>query len=595
MESEIVLVLLVLAAAIVLFVTELVRVDVVALIVLTSLAWLGLVTPVQAFSGFGSNAVIAIIAVMILAHGIDRTGIMIRLSRYIIRIAGESERRLLVTVSLATGGLSSFIQSVGAAALFLPALMRISRRTKISASRLVMPVGFAAILGGTLTMVGSGPLIVLNDLLGQRDLLPFGLFAVTPIGIILLGASVVYFFFFGSLVLPDRRGEEVMTPQEELIETWQIPATVFYYRIRPISTIVGMTPEEVGVVPTYNLHLLAIAEGNDIVPAPWRYTRFIAGQELALLGMREDVERFADTFGLDEVQGRGRSADAISSAHAGFAEVVVRPRAAVVGRTIREIAFRKNYGVEPILLISGTEERRTHFSARPLSPGDTIIVHGRWDRIRNLESGDNFLLVTRVEGEEIRESKAIIAALCFIGAIALALSGMVISLALFSGAIAMVLLGVISIDEAYGAVDWRTVFLLAGLIPLGIAMEQTGTAAFLADQLLQLLEGSPVLLILIAVSGLTAMLSLFMSNVAATVLLVPLILIIAPNMGIDPRSLALLVAVSAQNSFVLPTHQINALFMKPGGYRNSDYIRAGGIMTVLFILIASGSVYLFYL
>ena len=214
--------------------------------------------------------------------------------------------------------------------------------------------------------------------------------------------------------------------------------------------------------------------------------------------------------------------------------------------------------------------------------------------MRALGETPDFVLLTPVEEEKAREGKVGIASLCFLGAIGLAISGFTLSLSLLSGALAMVLFRVLSIEEAYRAVDWRTVLLLAGLIPLGIAMDSSGAAAFVAGEMMKVVTGSHPLLILFSIAVLTTLFSLFMSNVAATVLLVPLVLIIGESTGLSPGALALLVAVSASNSFVLPTHQVNALLIGQGGYHNADYIKAGGLMTVIFLLIAVGMVY-FYL
>jgi len=593
MDLQVVLVLLVLGGAIVLLITEALRIDIVAILVMLSLAWLGLLSPQQAFSGFASNAVIAIIAVMILGYGIDRAGVTIRISRAIMSIAGTGEKRLIGTVSLVVAGLSGLIQNVGATALFLPALMRISRQTSIPASRILMPVGFSAILGGTITMVGSSTLIILNDLLRQGGLEPFDLFAVTPIGIPLVLSGIAYFYLAGRLVLPVR-GQPVAGPQQELIETWQLPCSISYIRVTEESRIVGRTREEMHLINRYGLHLITITEDGDVLYAPWRRARFAAGQVLGLLGEVNDVERFVRDYGLEMVRGQVGVCDVRTDADAGFAEVIIRPRSSVIGKTLKEISFRKQYGVEPILILSGPVEQRVSLSDQPLRAGDTLIVHGRWDRIVQFRPDRDFVLVTPVEGFVARESRAMTATLCFVGALALTFTGVPIALALLSGAIAMVLLGVISIDEAYRAVDWRTIFLIAGLIPLGIAMDVTGAAGLIATRLVEVIAGQPVLVILAVVAVLTTVFSLFMSNVAATVLLVPLIILLAEGLDLDPRGLALLVGLCASNSFLLPTHQVNALLMDPGGYHNRDYLKAGGIMTVIFIVITVVLMYFLY-
>ncbi|HDR72978.1 MAG TPA: SLC13 family permease [Methanoculleus sp.] len=595
MDVQILLMLLVLAATVILFVTEALRIDVAAIVVMVAITWLGLVTPAQAFSGFASNAVISMLSVMILGYGIDRAGVMLRLSAWIIRTAGTTEKRLIGVTSLFVGSISGFMQNIGAAALFLPALMRISKKTGIHSSRLLMPVGYAALLGGSLTMVGTSSLIVLNDLLEQGGYEPLGLFVVTPAGIALLLTGVAYFYFLGPYVLPDKGSAMPAGVQEELIETWQLPESISYVAITDTGRLDGLTREDVHLIERYGIHLVALVDGEEILYAPWRHTRFAAGQELAIMGDKAEIHKFADDYGLEMVRGDPRIVKSLSGDIAGFAEVIIPPRSDIAGKTPREIALRKNYGVEPLLLLSRAERKTADFSDIPLQPGDTIVVYGLWDRIRALGDEGNFVLITRVEGEPFRESKALSAVICFLGAITLTFTGLPISISFFSGAIAMVLLRVITIDEAYRSIDWRTIFLIGSLIPLGIAMESSGTAAFLATMVTDVVAGQPVLVILLAFGLLTTVFSLFMTNVAATVLLVPLMLVLARETGISALALVLLVGVCASNSFVLPTHQVNALLMAPGGYANRDYLRAGSIMTVLFLLVAVVLIYILYL
>jgi di/tricarboxylate transporter len=595
MTPQIALVLGVLGVTIVLFVTERLRVDVVAILVMLILAWLGLVTPAEAFSGLASNAVVSMIAVMILGYGIDRSGVMRRVTRPILRAAGSSERRLTGIVGAAVGLLSGFMQNIGAAALFLPAMLRLSKRTGLPASRLLMPMGFAAILGGTLTMVGSGPLIILNDLLRQAGEARYGLFGVTPIGAALLAAGIGYFVLLGRRVLPPgTTTEEGPTAQQAIVEAWQLPSTIWQFAVPPDSPLVGKTHEAAGLWTQYGVNLLALAEGEEVLYAPWRHERFAAGQELAVLGEEARVRRFADDVRLQLLDASGRLAALRRSECAGFAELIIPPRSPIAGKTLRQMAMRKTYSVEPLVLLSGAREQRGDFSDQELSTGDAIIVFGKWEHIRAMGDNRRFVLTTPVEAVAPGEARPVAAVVCFALALGLALSGVRLSVGLLTGAIGMVLLGVITMDEAYRAIDWRTVFLLAGLIPLGIATKHSGAAAYLAHQAMGLLSHAGPIGVLLAVALLSTLFSLFMSNVAATVLLVPLVVIMGHEVGVSPRALALLVAVCASNSFVLPTHQVNALLLSPGGYRNSDYLRAGGVMTLLFLVVVVTLFHLFY-
>jgi di/tricarboxylate transporter len=596
MTDQMILFAVVLGATVVLFVAEWVRVDVVALLVMVTLPWLGLVTPREALSGLASNAVVSIIAVIILGHGVDRTGVMGRLTRPVIRLAGKSQARLLGLVSITVGVISAFMQNIGAAALFLPAVTRIARRLELSTSRLLMPMGFAAILGGTLTMVASGPLILLNDLLRQGNQAPYGLFAVSPVGLALLGAGVLYFLLLGGAILPRRAAEQpCRDPQRVLRETWGLPSAIHCARVPPDSPLIGRTIEQTRPWLDHHVNVLVLSDGDQRQYAPWRNTPLSAGQQLALLGQREDVERFA-AQGLELCDERGPLLEELQEGEVGgFAEVVVRPRARVAGQSLRQLALRKRFSVEPVLLLSGDQPAQHDFSDQPLRAGDTLVVHGLWDRVRALGADASFVLLTPVTGQLPARSKALAAALCFLGGIGLAVAGFPLSISLLSGALAMILLRVITIDEAYRAVDWRTVFLLAGLIPLGVAMESSGMAGWIARNATTLLSQTHPAVLLAAVGLMATLFSLFMSNVAATVLLVPLVAQLGASAGVSPRALGLLVAVCASNSFVLPTHQVNALLMAPGGYRNADYLRAGSGMTVLFLVVAVGLVYAFYL
>ncbi len=589
MDTGILLVGIVLLVTIILFVSDRVRIDLVAIGAAIALAWLGLITPMEAISGFASNAVMAMASVMILSYGIERTGITSKLAHSIVRYAGTQEKRVSSTIGITVGLLSSVMQNIGAAALFLPAMRRISKQTKIPVSRLMMPMGFAAILGGSITMIGSGPLIVLNDLLIQSGAEPFGLFAVTPIGLALLIAGVALFAFFGGALLPQK---EEKPPGPTVAEIWEINHPVRTCTLPPQSPFVGQTREEAFFKVRYGLDLLAVRTYKDITVAPSRSTRLEPAQELAFLGSAENFQRFIEDSGCIPTVDDSRLKEILDGEGFGFAELTVRPKASIIGKTPREIGFRQRFSIEPILHVSGETENRVDFSDIPLAAGDTIVAFGSWDTLRLLAGNRDLILLTHPEGEEMRHSKGTLAVVIFAFALALTMTGVPLSLALLTGAVLMVITGVLSIEESYRAIEWKTVVLIAGLIPLGIAMEKSGAAALIAGALTGALAGAHPIVILAAVAVLATVLSLIISNVAATVLLVPLVMITGAGTGIEPTALALLVAVCASNSFILPTHQVNALLMGPGGYNTRDYLKAGSVMTVIFIAIATTLIYL---
>jgi di/tricarboxylate transporter len=588
MDTGILLVGVVIAGTIILFVSERIRIDLVAIAASLSLAWLGIITPVEAVSGFASNAVIAMVSVMVLGYGFEATGIMSRFATTIVRYAGTGEQRITATISLSAGLISSVMQNIGAAALFLPSTKRIARQTRIPASRLIMPMGFAAILGGTITMIGSGSLIVLNDLLIQAEAEPFSLFTVTPIGLALLIAGVALFALAGNRILPV--GTEG-TAQPSVAEVWGIDHTIRVCTIPPTSPLVGVTRDEASLKTHYGLDLLAVRTGREITVAPPRSFPFESGQELAFLGSEEKFMAFitgsgcipSDKDGLKEVlEGGGY----------GFGELIVRPKASIIGKTPREIWFRQTYLIEPIVHQSGRAETRADFSHTPLAAGDTVLAFGSWEALRLLAGHQDLLLVTPAEGGPTRPGMGPWALLIFAISLGLTFTGVSISLALLTGATGMVLSGILTAEEAYHAIEWKTIALVGGLIPIGIAMEKSGAAALTAEYLIGSLAGAHPIILMAAVAVLATALSLVISNVAATVLLVPLVMLLGAGTGIAPRALALLVAVCASNSFILPTHQVNALLIGPGGYTIRDYLKAGSIMTVMFIGIAVTLIYL---
>ncbi|MEJ2479465.1 MAG: SLC13 family permease [Acidihalobacter sp.] len=602
LTPQMMVVLGLLAFTVFLFVSEIVRVDVAAVLVMVILGLLTLVPGLgqitdakRLFEGFASNAVISIIAVMIIGAGLDKTGMMSRLAGWILRIGGATEARLIPLISGAVGIISSFMQNVGAAALFLPVVSRISARSGVPMSRLLMPMGYCAILGGTVTLVGSSPLILLNDLL-PPGVERFNLFDVTPIGLALIAAGIVYFVLAGRFVLPSNAsegmaGEDV---RDYLRRLYGLDLTLREARIGADSDLVGCSVGE--IEERDGVYIVgAMVEGVAAV-APTRDVLLEAGGRLVVAAEQPRLEAW-----LQEHAARGEPDldvfnDLLAPTRAGVGEVVIPARSRLVGHSIRELWMRKTYGLAVLAIHRGGKTLREGLRDLPLAAGDTLVCHNTWDSLARADRDRDFVVVTtEYPHEEERPHKIGFALFFFVLAIGLVLfSPLRLSVSLMVGAVGMVVSGVLHMDEAYKAVDWKTVFLLAALIPLGMAMEQTGTAAWVAAQTLSLLHGVPLWGIEAVVAVLATAFSLVMSNVGATVLLVPLAVSMAVEAGGDPRMFALIVGLATSNSFIIPTHQVNALIMGPGAYRVKDYLKAGGVMTVLFLVVMLGMLNLFY-
>ncbi len=595
-----------------LFAFEVVEVDVAAITIMVVLGLSSLLAPfmglekglvdnTQLFNGFSSNAVMSIIAVMIIGAGLDKTGIMSKVAAFILKAGGTSEKRIIPIISSTVAFISSFMQNVGAAALFLPVVSRISARSGLPMSRLLMPMGFCAILGGTVTMVGSSPLILLNDLIltsnqalpADKQMETWGLFSVTPIGAVLVLTGIIYFVLAGKFVLPAIKAEDLTTGASSMSyfhDVYGVSYDVFEVYVPPESPLVGHHLDDVETV--YKIRVIAVQEGDSVAigrGAIDRDTGIQAGSVLGIVTSSEHLEQFVEKFELVRRNDLEAFAEQLSAARAGIAEVVIPPGSSLVGKSARDVWLRKRYGIAMIALHRDGETLREGDDIRsiPFQAGDTLVVHTTWDSLVRLEKDRDFVVVTtEFPHEELRPQKVGWAALFFSIALFMVLfTDIRLSIALLTGAIGMVLSGVLRIDEAYEAVSWKTVFLLASLIPLGLAVETSGTAKWIADAVLSVVGGAPIWVIQAVIAALATFFTLVMSNVGATVLLVPLAVNIAVGIGANPAVFALTVALATSNSFLIPTHQVNALIMGPAGYKVPDFMRAGGIMTLLFLIV----------
>lgn len=638
---EMIWVLSILAFTIYLFVSEVVRVDVAAIIVMV---FLGLTTVIpgvpdlidssKLFNGFGSNAVISIIAVIIIGAGLDKTGVMSVVAAFILRVGGTTEKTIIPIISGTVGFISSFMQNVGAAALFLPVVSRISARSGIPLSRLLMPMGFCAICGGTMTMIGSSPLILLNDLIitsnetllaqGLPKMDIFSMFSVAPIGAAMILTGILYFVIAGRYVLPAGKSK-VLTSSESTVDYLKRIYGVDYalneLHITADSLLLGKTLDEIEV--GNRLRIVAIKSGDRFKLAPSGLAHDVEikdGDIIGVIASNWALKRFSKKYKTELKKNIEVFLPVLTHSTSGIAEIVVAPGSSVVGKSCRDIAMRKVYGLTVMAIHRQNrtiseginlekdkddeeiETEQVEVRDIPLVGGDTLICHVNWNQLAKLEKESNFIVVTtEYPHEETRPNKVIHALVFLALALVLVMLDVRLSVALFAGALGMILTGVLSIDEAYEAVSWKTVFLLASLIPLGVAVETSGTAQWIAVQTLTLVgnDVSPFMLqIIIAI--LATFFTLVMSNVGATVLLVPLAVNIAIQAqvagiaGADPAMFALTVALATSNSFLIPTHQVNALIMGPAGYSVKDFLKAGGIMTLLFLFVMLGMLKLFY-
>ena len=474
LTTEMIVVLAVLGVTVFLFVTEAFRIDLTAILAMVTLGLLSQVPGLHnladsstLFDGFASNAVISIIAVMIIGAGLDKTGLMSKVAGYILKIGGSTEGRIIPIISGSVGVISSFMQNVGAAALFLPVASRISVRTEISLSRLLMPMGFCAILGGTITMVGSSPLILLNDLMGvanaglppDQQMQPFGLFDVTPIGICLVITGILYFIILGRWVLPlgksNDEGTSGQSMREYVKNTYGLQVDIFEVKVPERNILIGHSLAD--LMDAHHIYIIGTDYRGKRVVAPLATTRIEAPCRLAILGLRRVVEECAEDFGLELLSKLQNFSDEFAATHAGVAELVIPPGSPVIGKTPGEIRYRATHGLSLLGIHRSTEtlshvETPEHSATRltdiPLFAGDTLVVHTTWESLTRLSNNRDYVIVTsEYPREEIRPQKVGWALAFFsISIVMILITDVRLSLCLLTGAVGMVATRVLSLS-----------------------------------------------------------------------------------------------------------------------------------------------------
>jgi di/tricarboxylate transporter len=579
MTVPIAITLAIITAAVILFATEKLRVDVIALLVLLATILFGLVTPAQGFSGFSSPAVITVWAVYIVSAGLFKTGVADTIGDYLLRLTGRSEPRLIAAVMLACGLMSGFMNNIGATAVLLPAVMSISRQTKTPASRLLIPLSFASLLGGNMTLIGTPPNVLAASILAERGLPTFQFFDFAPTGMLVFGLGIAYMVLLGRHLLP------VRLPAEEQ-SAHQIRAYLSEVRVRPDSRLVGKTLTESRLGADYDLTVVGLARDGKSRATFTRDTRFMTGDVLVVEGTAENLLRARDKLGLDAEAEREVAVGALEPDNVSLIEATLAPRSPIVGRSLKQIRFRDRYRFTALAIWRQGAVITQRLSDVPLRFGDTLLLQGPRDRLPALQAGGEFLILEPVRVERPRRRKALLS-LGILGLVLFLVVGanFAISTAMVIGAVLMVLTGCLTMDEAYQSIAWRSVFLIAGMLPLGLAMENTGTARYLADQILSAIGGLGPIAILAGIYLLGSLITEPMSNAAATVLIVPISIDIALGLGADPRPFVLATVIATSTSFLTPVgHQANLLVMGPGGYKFTDYTRVGFLLNVLIML-----------
>jgi len=593
----------ILIASMVLFITEKLRVDVVALCVLVGLMATNVLTVEEGLSGFSSNAVLLIAALFVVGGAVFQTGLASMLANRIVLIAGTSETRLLIVVMIAVAVVSGFISSTGTVAVLMPAVISVALSVKINPSRLLMPLAFASLLGGAITLIGTPPNIIVSDALVEAGFEPFGFFDFAPMGIILTGAGILLTLAIRKY-LPDNKpannNEQAAEHAVELIESYHLGESVFRARIRSGSSLVGTTVADAHIGHQYDLNILEIlrpppkrkiaefAHQQIVVQAsrhipihPKPETELAHNDILILQGDSEKVSRFVIDKKMSLQPLKSSDREALISQEVGVAEVVLPPRSRLQGKNLFELRFGSHYNLTVLGIRRPGTGKIEHFREEKLAFGDILLVQGAWrDILRLSNRTTDFVLIggTReIESLLYNRTKAPIALFILIAMLIVLVTGWLpTTTAAMLASLMVVLTGCLTMDEAYQAIDWKSIVLVAGMLPMSTALVKVGWIDLLGSGFVGTLGTLGPIVVMAGLFILTSSLTQVLSNTTTSVIIAPLAIVIAQQLNVQPHAFLMSVAIAASMAFLTPVASpVNTLVMGAGNYRFFDYMKLG--------------------
>ncbi len=579
---DIALTLLILLLAIVLFATEWLPMDLVSLMVLLAVGLTGLVTPEEAFAGFSNPAIITVAAMFVLGAGISHTGAISALGEHLFRLTGHSQTLMVASIMGTVAFFSAFINNIGATAILMPVVITMAGRSKLPASKLLIPLAFGSLLGGVCTMIGTPPNILINSLLREYTGTGFRIFDFTPLGVVLLACGVGYMALFGHRLLPIRKSGT-------LTEAYQVKEYITEVEILEGSPLHGKTISKSMLESDLNMKVSALLRNERNYPQPKRNRNLYAGDILFLKGDPQGILKVRKEKGLAVVPERDNPLPGATKQEMVVVEASLTSTSDMVGKSLRQERFAETHGLTVLAIwrrgapVAGKVEHVI------LRLGDVLLLQGPEEKVRHLAMGHGFLVLGGVQPAPYRPRLAPIAAVTIVGVILMSVSGIApISIAATLGGLVMILTRCLTIKEAYDSIDWPIILLIAGTLPLGHAMENSGAAKLLADLIIGGVGDFGPWMVLAAVFLITFCLTEVMSHAAAAVLVAPIAYNTALEMAVSPRPFFMAVAIAASMCFMTPiSHQSNALVMGPGGYKFFDYTKVGAPLNLMVWVIAT--------
>ena len=590
--SELIITIAILVVTIGLFIADRLRPDLIALLSLVALGITGVLTPQEAFSGFSRSAVITILAIFIVAEGLRRTGVTEQVGDLLRKVAGSNEGLMVVVVMLAGSFLSLFMNNIAAAAVLLPAMSGAAHRAGVSTARLLMPLAFATILGGMATLLTTTNIIV-SGLLRDQDLPGFGLFDFAPVGLPIVAVGVAFMALAGRKLLPrqapvDPHLEQQLKKEKDLAEVYRLGERLFRARIPAGSRLIECSLGQSGLREVYGLTVVAIERhGNTLFQPPTEAT-FERGDVVLFQGNLEEFRRRDVEPYLEILPARDWHEQDLESPSVVVTEVVLSPRSRLIHQTLREAHFREKFGMTVLGIWREGQQLRTGLTDLRLQFGDALLLQGPRRSLSVLRDEPDLIVLDQdAEKVPVPPGKGRVAlAICIVTLVLAAINSAVVGELMLGAALAMVLAGLLTMDQAYRAVDWKTVFVVAGMLPLGIAITKAGAASLLANGLVSVLGPAGPMALLAGLFLIAMILTQVMNGAAVAAVIAPIAIQTGRQLGVDPRSLAMGVALATSTAFLTPLgHPVNLLMMSAGGYRFGDYFRVGLPLTILVLLL----------
>lgn len=579
MTLPIALLLALIFIASVVLISDKLRPDLVALLLLVTLGLTGLVDAKDLFSGFSRSAVITIMALFILTAGLERTGATRILGNHLGRLAGRSEPRVVFVIMVAAAVLSLVMNNIAAAAVLLPIVIGITRQTGLRPSRLLMPLAFGTMLGGMATLFTTANILV-SAALAEHGYRPYGVLDFLPVGLPMATVGIIFMAVLGRSLLPNHGLGGEQRGNRDLSVAYGLKATVNAIQVKPGSAMAGLSLAEGCWGEKLGLNVVGITRRGGVKLAPDRDEEVLEGDVILFTGYIDEQE--LQPFGLVFTRDSNWQGQ-FTSGQVSLVEVALSPHATFIGKTLREINFREKHELTVLAIWREGHTIRDGLADLPLRFGDALLLQGRRAKIELLRHAPEFLVLEEDVGEIESPRKATLAVALTTAAVLLpAFNLLPIAESTFAAACLMILLNCLSMDEAYASIEWKAVFLIAGMLPLGLAMTNTGAAAFVGDVVVATLGGSGPLAIAAGLYLLTTALTQVMGGQVTPVVLAPIAIAAAQRLGVDPRGVAMAVALGASTAFLSPvSHSVNLLVMGPGGYKFKDYARVGWWLTLV--------------